>query len=57
MLYKAGRLEVGVVISRTSPTSMSIEMAESLGITLIGYARGPQFTIYTHPKRISLGAL
>lgn len=54
MLQKAARLKAPIVISRTSPSSRSVEMAESLGITLIGYARRDQFTIYTHPERIML---
>lgn len=54
MLQKAARLDVPVLISRTSPTSMSIELADKLGITVIGYARGGRFTVYTHPERIDL---
>lgn len=52
MLQKAARLKAPIVISRTSPSSRSVDMAESLGITLIGYARRDHFTIYTHPERI-----
>ena len=54
MLQKAARLQVPVLVSRTSPTSMSVELAKKLGITLIGYARGHRFNIYTHPERIEL---
>jgi FdhD protein len=52
MIQKAGRMEASVVISRTSPTSLSIQMAEKLGITLIGYARPGHFIVYAHPERI-----
>jgi len=52
MLQKATRLGAGVVISRTSPSSLSIRMAERHGITLIGYARRHRFNIYTYPERI-----
>jgi FdhD protein len=52
MLQKAARLGAAVVISRTSPTSLSIDMAERSGIALIGYARPDRFDIYTHPERI-----
>jgi FdhD protein len=52
MMQKAGRMGASMVISRTSPTSLSIRMAEKLGITLIGYARQERFTIYAHPERI-----
>jgi FdhD protein len=52
MLQKAARLQAAFVISRTSPSSLSISLAEAAGITLIGYARHNQFTIYTHFTRI-----
>jgi FdhD protein len=52
MLQKSARLKASIVISRTSPSSLSIEMAEKWGITLIGYARRNRFNIYTHPERV-----
>ena len=52
MLQKAARIGAAVVISRTSPTSMSVKLAERWGITLIGYARRNRFNLYTHPDRI-----
>jgi FdhD protein len=52
MLQKAVRLGAGILISRTSPSSLSIELAEKWGITLIGYARRTKFNVYAHPERI-----
>ncbi len=52
MLQKSKRLGASIVVSRTSPTSLSIRMAESFGITLIGYARRKHFRLYTHPERV-----
>lgn len=52
MLQKAGRIGAGMLISRTSPSSLSIQMAERNGITLVGYARRHRFNVYTHPERI-----
>jgi FdhD protein len=52
MLQKASRLGAPIVISRTAPTSLSIQLAEKGGITLIGYARRDRFNVYTHPQRI-----
>lgn len=52
MMQKAARLGAALVISRTSPSSLSIEMARQYGITLIGYSRRNKFSIYTHPERI-----
>src|SRR5512146_1002774 len=54
MLQKAARLEAPILISRTSPSSLSIEMAERYGITLIGYARRQRFNVYTNAKRVGL---
>ncbi|HUV27637.1 MAG TPA: formate dehydrogenase accessory sulfurtransferase FdhD [Anaerolineales bacterium] len=52
MLQKSARIGAAIVISRTSPTSLSVELAEKWGITLIGYARRDRFNLYTHPDRI-----
>lgn len=52
MLQKAARLGAAIVISRTSPSSLSIKLAEKLGVTLIGYARRDRFSVYAHPERI-----
>ncbi len=52
MIQKAGRIGAAVVISRTSPSSLSVQMADDLGITLIGYARRDRFSIYAHPEGI-----
>lgn len=54
MLQKAARLQAPILISRTSPSSLSIEMAAQYGITLIGYARRQQFNVYTNPQRVGL---
>lgn len=54
MLQKTARLKIPIIISRTSPTSMSIDLAEKLGITVIGYARGHRFNVYSHPERVSM---
>jgi len=57
MLQKATRIGASILISRTSPTSLSIQLAERYGITLIGYARRNQFNLYTHPQRVHFGDL
>jgi len=52
MIQKAARIGAAVVISRTSASSLSVTLADKWGITLIGYARHDQFTVYTHPERV-----
>ena len=52
MMLKAAKAQIPVVVSKTAPTSLSIDIANESGITLIGFARGRRLNIYTHPKRI-----
>ena len=54
MLQKAARLHAPILISRTSPSSLSIEMAELYGVTLIGYARRHRFNVYSNSQRVGL---
>lgn len=56
MMLKAITLNVPFVISRTSPTSASIDLAIRAGITLIGYARKGEMNIYTFPDSITIPA-
>ena len=53
MLAKAARMEVPVVVSRTSPTSRSVELARAWDITLVGYARRKGFRVYAGAHRIA----
>jgi FdhD protein len=54
MLQKAARMGASLVASRTSPTSLSVHLAELWNMTLIGYARRDQFTVYAHPENIRM---
>ena len=52
MLSKASRMGVPIVVSRTSPTSLSVRLAQAWNITVIGYCRGNQFRVYSGGERI-----
>ena len=52
MVYKTLALGIPLIVSRTSPTSLAVQIADSAGITLIGYLRKAQFDIYSHPERL-----
>ena len=52
MVQKAARLGTPIIISRSAPSSLAVELAGRAGLTLIGYARREQFQVYTHPGRI-----
>ena len=53
MLNKAARMRIPVVASRTSPTNMSVALAEAWNITLIGYARRDSLNVYAGQARIA----
>lgn len=48
ILIKSTKRQVPVIVSRSAPTSLSVDLAEELGITLIGFARGQKMNIYTN---------
>lgn len=52
MVEIAARAGLPVVISRAAATASGIAAAEKLGITLVCFARGGRFTVYTHPERV-----
>jgi FdhD protein len=52
MLIKAAKRGIPIVVSRSAPTSMALELAEKAGITLVGFARGRRMNIYSHDYRI-----
>jgi FdhD protein len=49
---KSARVGVSLVASLSSPTSLSVGLADVLNQTLIGYLRSNRFTVYTHAWRI-----
>lgn len=52
ILLKSALINIGLIVSRSAPTSLAVKLAEKLGITVIGFARGKKLNIYTHSKRI-----
>ncbi len=43
---------IKIMVSRATVSSMAIELAHRHNLTLIGFARGNRFNLYTHPYRI-----
>lgn len=52
MVLKASRMEVPIVVSRTSPTERAVLLARELGIAVVGYARAGRLMVYSHPERL-----
>lgn len=47
MLIKAAKRGIPVVVSRSAPTSLAVNMARELNITLVGFVRGEKMNIYS----------
>lgn len=52
MLSKAARMRVPIVASRTSPTTLSLALAEAWNVTLVGYVRRGSLNVYTGLARV-----
>lgn len=52
IIMKVGRSRCPVLMTRAAATDQVIRIAETLQITLIGFARGKRMNIYTCPERI-----
>lgn len=54
ILIKAAHASIPLVLSRSAPTGLTIDLAEEMNITVVGFARGQRFSIYSHPERVLL---
>lgn len=48
MLIKVAKRGIPVIVSRSAPTSLSVELARELNITVVGFARGEKMNIYSN---------
>ncbi len=53
IVLKAARMKVQAIASLTAALNSGIEIAQHMGVTLIGFVRGKRMNIYTYPERIS----
>jgi hypothetical protein len=54
MLRNAARMGCPITASRTSPTSLSVEMARAWNITLVGYVHSGRLRVYSQPERLAV---
>ncbi|MBI5974618.1 formate dehydrogenase accessory sulfurtransferase FdhD [Staphylococcus canis] len=52
ILIKAAKIGVGMIVSKSAPTTLAIQLAHDLNITAVGFVRDHHFNIYSHPERI-----
>ncbi|REK54419.1 formate dehydrogenase accessory sulfurtransferase FdhD [Parageobacillus thermoglucosidasius] len=52
VLLKVSKMGIGIILSKSAPTTLALELANDLGITVVGFIRGNTFNVYTHPNKI-----
>lgn len=52
IVLKISKMGIPILISRSAPSSLALDLADDLGITVIGFAREKRFSVYTHPERV-----
>jgi FdhD protein len=57
MVQKSAAIGAPVMVSVSAPTALAVRMADRAGITLAAIARADGFEVFTHPCRISPGAV
>ncbi len=54
ILLKVSKIGCEIVLSKSAPTELALQLAEQLGITTVGFIRQNTLNIYTHKERIQL---
>jgi FdhD protein len=54
ILQKAAVAGIPIVCAVSAPSTLAVDAAERLGVTLVGFLRGESFNVYAHPERIDL---
>ncbi len=52
IVQKAAAAGAPILAAVSAPSSLAVELAEEMGLTLIGFLREGGFNIYTHPDRV-----
>lgn len=52
ILIKTGKMGIPLILSRSVPTALAVSIADEVGITIAGFARGGSLSVYSHGERV-----
>jgi FdhD protein len=52
ILLKVAKRKIPIIVSKSAPTDLGVKLANNLGVTLLGFARGKRINAYTNDWRI-----
>ncbi len=52
ILTKVSKIGCEIILSKSAPTELALDIADHLGITTVGFIRGESCNVYTHPQRL-----
>jgi FdhD protein len=52
ILLKVAKRNIPLLVSKSAPTDLGVKLANDLGITLIGFARGKRMNVYSNDWRV-----
>lgn len=56
LVQKAAAAGIPIICAVSAPSSLAVDTADRLGLTLAGFVRDGRLTVYTHPSRVAAGA-
>lgn len=54
MAQKTAALGFGILAAISAPTAAAVSLADKLGVTLVGFLRGNQYVVYSHPAYLEV---